>query len=119
MLDTSTCHQKNGKVSPVLPSAGDRGPAGAAAALPLAMARWREMLGGGDWQEALREGITDAQLKEIRRFTTTGRPLGSDSFVSKLETALGRRLRALPVGRPRKKTNQPRKKHGKQRSQNR
>jgi hypothetical protein len=33
----------------------------------------------------------------------TGRPLGSDGFVSKLERLLGRRLRALPEGRPRKK----------------
>jgi hypothetical protein len=29
--------------------------------------------------------------------------LGSDRFLSKLETALNRRLRPLPVGRPRKK----------------
>ena len=34
--------------------------------------------------------------------TQTGRPLGSDGFVSKLETLLGRRVRPLPVGRPRK-----------------
>jgi len=32
----------------------------------------------------------------------TGRPLGSDAFISKLETRLNRRLRPLPVGRPKK-----------------
>ncbi|MBX3178229.1 MAG: hypothetical protein KF886_12780 [Candidatus Hydrogenedentes bacterium] len=32
----------------------------------------------------------------------TGRPLGTDSFLSRLEAQLGRRLRALPVGRPRR-----------------
>ena len=39
--------------------------------------------------------------------TQTGRPLANDSFLSKLETKLGRRLRPLPPGRPtgwRKKT---------------
>jgi len=36
----------------------------------------------------------------IRRNTYTGRPLGSDSFLSKVEHYLGRRVRALPVGRP-------------------
>jgi hypothetical protein len=30
----------------------------------------------------------------------TGRPLGTDKFISKLETVSGRRLRALPIGRP-------------------
>ena len=39
----------------------------------------------------------------MRLRTRTGRPLGSDSFMSKLESTLGRRLRALPVGRPRKR----------------
>ncbi|MCL5279774.1 MAG: hypothetical protein M1376_07700 [Planctomycetes bacterium] len=36
-------------------------------------------------------------------WTHTGRPLGSDRFMSKLETLLGRRVRPLPVGRPKKK----------------
>ena len=35
------------------------------------------------------------------------RPLGSDSFLSKLERALGRRLRPLPAGRPRKTAQTP------------
>lgn len=33
----------------------------------------------------------------------TGRPLASDRFISKVEVALGRRLRTQPVGRPQKK----------------
>ena len=53
------------------------------------------------WKQKLMEA--DAQRDErIRLRTQTGRPLGSDSFVGKLEAALGRRLRPLPVGRPRK-----------------
>jgi hypothetical protein len=31
----------------------------------------------------------------LRRYTARGRPLGSDSFVSKIETLLGRRVRPL------------------------
>jgi len=38
----------------------------------------------------------------LRMKTRTGRPLGSDSFVSKLESIAGRRLRPLPVGRQKK-----------------
>jgi len=48
--------------------------------------------------------MLDRETLSMVRFNThRGRPLGSDSFLSKLETLLGRRLRLLPVGRPRKK----------------
>ena len=46
--------------------------------------------------------MTEAEVLRLRLRTQTGRPLGSDSFLAKLETALGRRVRPLPVGRPRK-----------------
>jgi len=36
----------------------------------------------------------------LRIRTQTGRPLGSDRFMSKVEAFLGRRVRPLPVGRP-------------------
>ena len=39
----------------------------------------------------------------IRKYTMTGRPLGSESFVKKLEKQFGERFHALPVGRPSKK----------------
>jgi hypothetical protein len=39
----------------------------------------------------------------IRHSTHRGRPLASDALLSKLEQRLGRRLRPLPVGRPRKR----------------
>ena len=44
-----------------------------------------------------------AGLELMRLRTRTDRPLGSDSFISKLDSARGRPLRALPVGRPRKR----------------
>jgi len=53
--------------------------------------------------------IDDPDLAEevsiIRKHTMTGRPLGSESFIKKLEKRLGGRLHALPVGRPRKEIN--------------
>jgi len=39
---------------------------------------------------------------EIRRATSTGRPLGSMGFVERLEEKLGRRLRPQKAGRPKK-----------------
>jgi hypothetical protein len=30
------------------------------------------------------------------------RPLGSDAFLSKVESLMGRRIRPLPIGRPKK-----------------
>jgi hypothetical protein len=66
------------------------------------MSRWRELVRGRDWKEALWGGLPRKDLTEIRGCTHTGRPLGGDSWVAKLEVALGRRLRPLPGGRPRK-----------------
>ena len=54
------------------------------------------------WRRILEQGIDPAFVENLRLNTQTGRPLGSDAFVSMLEHCLGRRLRALPVGRPRK-----------------
>ena len=44
----------------------------------------------------------EQQIARLRLCTSRGRPLGSDKFVAKLEILLGRRLRPLPRGRPRK-----------------
>jgi len=58
---------------------------------------------GNDWKSTLAERLGEAALSTLRLNTHRGRPLGSDRFLSKLEALLGRRLRPLPVGRPRKK----------------
>jgi putative transposase len=57
----------------------------------------------------LREGDDKETLAALRLNTQTGRPLASDSFLSKLEHTLGRRLRPLPVGRPKKEKSETRK----------
>ncbi len=45
------------------------------------------------------EGIN----KSIRRATSTGRPIGSEGFIKKLEQILGRDIFPKKVGRPKKK----------------
>jgi len=82
---------------------GGRDPSGL-----LDLASWQGDAAGLDWRAALTEPQDDAMIASLRQATSRGRPLGSDSFISKLEKLVGRRLRALPVGRPRKKTNSSR-----------
>lgn len=43
---------------------------------------------------------SDPATDRLRLHTRTGRPLGSDSFLGKVETYIGRRVRAVPRGRP-------------------
>lgn len=63
---------------------------------------WSKTWNSGSWMEMLLEGQDEDEEALIRRRTHTGRPLGTDRFVAKLERRLGRRLQALPVGRPKK-----------------
>jgi putative transposase len=68
----------------------------------LNLSRWYDIMSAGQWRKELVAGLSESELKRVRLSTHTGRPLGSDSFLSKLEKLLGRRVRPLPVGRPRK-----------------
>ena len=63
---------------------------------------WYEQFSAREWRKELGEGLSVEEVARIRLRTQTGRPLGSDGFLSKLETLLDRRMRPLPVGRPRK-----------------
>jgi len=69
----------------------------------LDMTAWAELRRGANWRQELTRSHDPAGLHLIRLRTRTGRPLGTDSFISKLESALGRPLRALPVRRPPKR----------------
>jgi putative transposase len=69
----------------------------------LSLADWYKHMRADQWRRELAEGIDDAQLERLRLRTHTGRPLGSDGFLSKIETLLGHRVRPLPVGRPPKR----------------
>jgi putative transposase len=68
----------------------------------LNLPRWYKQTSAQEWRKELAEGLTDEEVARIRLRTHTGRPLGSDRFLAKLETLLGRRVRPLPVGRPKK-----------------
>jgi putative transposase len=63
---------------------------------------WYEQFSAREWRKQLGEGLSVEEVARIRLRTQTGRPLGSDGFLSKLETLLDRRVRPFPVGRPRK-----------------
>ena len=69
----------------------------------LNLDEWRKLSAGLNWKTILREANDESELKHIRLHTHRGRPLGSVNFLSRMERRLGRRLRPLPVGRPRKK----------------
>ena len=55
-----------------------------------------------DWREYLDEKENSVMTSTLFQNTKTGRPCGEDAFISTIENIIGRRLTALPVGRPRK-----------------
>jgi putative transposase len=54
------------------------------------------------WHEYLKDKGNEVLLAKVRSRLRTGRPVGDPSFVRTLEEIVGRRLEALPRGRPRK-----------------
>ena len=73
--------------------------------LPLKLADFFKITGMsyGSWREYIDYKDDAKTLNEIRKHTLTGRPLGSVLFIEKLEKWFGRRLSALPIGRPKRK----------------
>jgi putative transposase len=67
----------------------------------LDVATWRREASPKDWEDVLTEADDEEMVRLLRIHTHTGQPLASDSFMSKVETFLGRRVRPLPVGRQR------------------
>ena len=55
-----------------------------------------------DWRAYLTDGPNETVLSRTWQSLKTGRPSGNLDFVRQLETVLGRRLMAMPRGRPRK-----------------
>jgi len=55
-----------------------------------------------DWAAYLEEKDDAGTTQAVRENTKTGRPCGDEKFVGKIEQAVGRRLVALPRGRPKK-----------------
>jgi len=55
-----------------------------------------------DWEGLLSSGEPNGSYEDFRRHERTGRPLGSDDFISRLEKLTGRVLRKQKPG-PKKK----------------
>ena len=65
--------------------------------------RWRAETGIDDWSAWLRAGVSQAVVERLRSCTRRGRPLGDESFITRLELRCNRILRPRKGGRPRKK----------------
>ena len=63
---------------------------------------WEHGIAPDDWRDDLTRPQDEADVARLRRWSRLGLPLGSDTWLSKLETALNRRLRPTPRGRPKK-----------------
>jgi len=57
--------------------------------------------GNGRLKEFPLGGVSEEEIERIRRHERTGRPLGNDGFVGKLEETLGRILQCHKPGRKR------------------
>ena len=55
-------------------------------------------IAGVDWEEFLREGMKRGEANLLRQHERTGRPLGSENFVKRLERRLERALRPQKRG---------------------
>jgi hypothetical protein len=69
---------------------------------PLLSDRHGLLAGIEDWAAWLRRSEDRATLERLRLYTRTGRPLGNDAFVERVEAATHRRLKPQPHGRPRR-----------------
>jgi putative transposase len=69
----------------------------------LDMTEWRRDMSAEEWIANLREFYrNDAGAEVIRSNTYTGRPLGNEAFIAEIECQIRRRVRPLPMGRPRR-----------------
>ncbi len=66
----------------------------------LEMERWRKRWTVAEWREFLADAESAADVNQLRRFTHTGRPLGSPDFVAALEELTSRPLAPRKGGRP-------------------
>jgi putative transposase len=60
-----------------------------------------------DWRALLDSAVREDELRDLREHGCTGRPLGSASFLDRLESMVGRVLRPKKGGRPSKLRNMP------------
>ena len=58
-----------------------------------------------DWKGLLKSVLREEELEELRGHGRTGRPLGDDAFLERLEGLVGRVLKPQKAGRPKKRRN--------------
>jgi putative transposase len=51
-----------------------------------------------DWNEFLEDEVQEKEYQELCQHERTGRPLGSDLLIDKLEALLGKQLRKKMIG---------------------
>jgi len=56
-----------------------------------------------DWKKFIQEQDSRNEVERIKTHTMRGLPIGEEVFIKKLENKLGRMLRVVPPGRPKKK----------------
>jgi putative transposase len=66
----------------------------------LDLEQWSGRWTPEQWRGILQQPHDEALVAAVRRNTHSGRPLADDTFLSKLECELGRRIRPLSLGRP-------------------
>lgn len=67
----------------------------------LDLGRWFEQIPVDVWKKTLEAiGRSDDLIERIRLYSRTGRPLGDDAFLSRVEEAVGRIVRPRKNGRP-------------------
>lgn len=52
--------------------------------------------------ELIKESMKEEEINNIRSHTRSGRPIGSESFIEKMEQKLDRIFKLRPRGRPKK-----------------
>ena len=58
-----------------------------------------------DWKALLESALSEEQLKDQRGHSRTGRPLGDETFMERLESAVGRTLKPQKRGPKTKQKN--------------
>ncbi|MCP4639313.1 MAG: transposase [bacterium] len=67
----------------------------------LELGAWFDAMPATKWKKTLKAvAKSKGAVEGLRLHTRTGRPLGDDTFLSKVEALVGRRVRAVPRGRP-------------------
>jgi len=61
---------------------------------------WKSFQGFSEWRQLLQIDLPGSVVERFRCNSITGRPLGSEEFVKRMEARMKRRLHPLPVGRP-------------------